>query len=77
VVIEAATGITLKGPGGFITIDSGGIAIKGTLVKINSGGSPGSGDGSSPETPELAKSAVVPEPAIPAPEDLNKTKIGQ
>ena len=76
-VIEAKNDLTLKGPGGFIRIDGTGITIKGAMVKINSGGSPGSGDGSSPETPELAKSAVVPEPAIPAPEDLNKTKIGQ
>jgi type VI secretion system secreted protein VgrG len=76
-VIEAKNDLTLKGPGGFIRIDGTGITIKGAMFKINSGGSPGSGDGSSPETPELAKSAVVPEPAIPAPEDLNKTKIGQ
>jgi type VI secretion system secreted protein VgrG len=39
--------ITLKAGGGFIRIDSGGVTISGTKVKINSGGSPGSlgGDG--------------------------------
>jgi len=76
-IIEAQNDLTLKGPGGFIRIDGTGITIKGTMVKINSGGSAGSGEGSSPLTPALAKDAVVPEPAIPDPEDLNKTKIGQ
>ncbi|MFP2923985.1 type VI secretion system tip protein TssI/VgrG [Pyxidicoccus sp. 3LG] len=62
VVIEAASGITLKAPGGFITIDAGGIAISGTLVKINSGGSALSGSGASPVAPEDAQEAV---PVIP------------
>ncbi len=38
-VIEAGSRLTVKGPGGFIDIHSGGIDIVGTLVKINSGGS--------------------------------------
>ena len=29
--------LTIKGPGGFIRIDAGGITIKGTKVWINSG----------------------------------------
>jgi type VI secretion system secreted protein VgrG len=62
VVIEAASGITIKGPGGFITIDAGGIAISGTLVKINSGGSALSGSGSSPTEP---KDAVEAKPTVP------------
>jgi len=37
-VIEAATGITLSGPGGYITISDAGISISGTMVLINSGG---------------------------------------
>jgi type VI secretion system secreted protein VgrG len=64
VVIEAATGITLKGPGGFITIDSGGIAIKGTLVKINSGGSALSGSGAKPTAPEDAVEAQPTKPTL-------------
>jgi type VI secretion system secreted protein VgrG len=35
VVIEAGTQLILKGPGGQITIDGGGITIKGSQVKIN------------------------------------------
>lgn len=38
IVLDASTGITLKGPGGFITIDGGGVWIKGNTVFINSGG---------------------------------------
>jgi type VI secretion system secreted protein VgrG len=62
VVIEAASGITIKGPGGFITIDGGGIAISGTLVKINSGGAALSGSGAKPTEP---KDAIEAQPTIP------------
>jgi type VI secretion system secreted protein VgrG len=62
VVIEAASGITLKGPGGFITIDAGGISISGTLVRINSGGSALSGSGVKPTAPKDALEAV---PVVP------------
>ncbi len=56
-VIEAGSRLTLKGPGGFIDINSSGINIVGTLVKINSGGSAGSGSGSSPKAPDDAEEA--------------------
>ncbi|MDC0711153.1 type VI secretion system tip protein TssI/VgrG [Stigmatella sp. ncwal1] len=62
IVIEAASAITLKGPGGFITIDGSGIAIKGTLVQINTGGTAHSGSGSSPTAPTDAVEAV---PTVP------------
>lgn len=57
VVVEAAQRLTVKGPGGFIDIHSGGIDISGTLVKINSGGSAGSGSGAAPKEPEDAEEA--------------------
>jgi type VI secretion system secreted protein VgrG len=76
-IIEAADDLTLKGPGGFIRIDSGGVTIRGTMVRINSGGSAGSGSGAKPEAPEEAKEAVVEEPARPAPIDLRSEGIGQ
>lgn len=53
IVIEAPD-VTIKGGGGFIRIDGGGVTIMGQLVKINSGGSPGSGSGAQPEEPEPA-----------------------
>jgi type VI secretion system secreted protein VgrG len=62
VVIEAASGLTIKGPGGFITIDASGISISGTLVRINSGGSALSGSGASPTVPE---DAVEAKPTVP------------
>ncbi len=43
VVIEAASEITLKVGGNFIKIDSSGITEMGTQIKLNSGGSAGSG----------------------------------
>jgi type VI secretion system secreted protein VgrG len=76
-VFEAADELTLKGPGGFICIDSGGVTIKGTLVKINSGGSAGSGSGASPEKPEKPKDIDVDEPEAPEPDDVGKTGLAQ
>jgi type VI secretion system secreted protein VgrG len=40
-VIEAGIELTIKSLGGFIKIDSTGITIQGTMVRINSGGAPG------------------------------------
>jgi type VI secretion system secreted protein VgrG len=57
VVIEASTKLTLKVGGNFITIDSGAVTVKGSMVKINSGGSAGSGGGASPEKAKLPKEA--------------------
>jgi uncharacterized protein involved in type VI secretion and phage assembly len=58
IVIEAPD-VTIKGGGGFIRVDGGGVTIVGSLVRINSGGSPGSGSGASPEEPEPAAPAEV------------------
>jgi len=77
IVIEAAKDLTIKGPGGFVRIDSSGVTIRGTLVRINSGGSAGSGAGAKPILPDEAKLAVVEEPARPKPIDLRVEGIGQ
>jgi type VI secretion system secreted protein VgrG len=66
IVLEATSGITIKGPGGFITIDASGIAIKGTLVQINTGGSALSGSGVAPIDPTDAVEAT---PTVPTPAD--------
>ena len=76
-IIEATNDLTIKGPGGFIRIDSSGVTIRGTLVRINSGGSAGSGAGARPEEPEAAKVAVIEEPPRPKPIDLLVEGIGQ
>jgi len=49
-VIEAGIELTIKSLGGFIKIDSTGITIQGTMVRINSGGAPG----------------IIPEPPVAA-----------
>ncbi len=59
VVIEAGVQLSLKVGGNFIDIGPAGVAIKGTLVLINSGGAAGSGGGSSPTAP------TAPEPPDP------------
>jgi len=51
-VLESGATITIKAGGGFITIGPSGVNITGVKVKINSGGTPGSGAGASPETPK-------------------------
>jgi len=57
-VIESAMQLTLKGSSSFITLGPAGIHIVGTpLTFINSGGSPGTGSGSSPEAPTEPKEA--------------------
>ncbi|EYF04379.1 type VI secretion system Vgr family protein [Chondromyces apiculatus] len=76
-VIEAAQDLTLKGPGGFVRIDASGVTIRGTLVRINSGGSAGDGEGANPILPEEAKLAVIEEPERPKPIDLRVDGIGQ
>jgi len=76
-VIEAVQDLTLRGPGGFIRIDASGVTIKGTLVRINSGGSPGHGTGSNPEAPEDAKEAEFELPAAPEMDDVSISGIAQ
>ena len=62
VVIETGGKLTLKGPGGFVTIDNAGVSISGTVVYINSGGAPSSGNGSHPDKPGHAKLAPLWDP---------------
>jgi type VI secretion system secreted protein VgrG len=52
IIIEAGMQLSLKGPGGFVDIGPAGITIQGTLVRINSGGTAGTGSGASPITPQ-------------------------
>lgn len=54
-LILQADNITIKAGSSFITLGSSGVDIKGTMVNINSGGSPGSGSGCSPESPKLPR----------------------
>ena len=57
VIIEAAAQVSLKVGGNFVDISPAGVAIQGAMVLINSGGAPGSGKGSQPQKPGIAKLA--------------------
>ena len=57
VVIEAGTSITLKAGGSFVNIGPSGVAIKGPMIMLNSGGAAGSGSGANPEVPKDPKEA--------------------
>lgn len=57
VVIEAGAQLSLKVGGNFITINAGGVFIKGSMVMVNSGGSAASGSGASPKGPKTAAKA--------------------
>ncbi|WP_275289103.1 type VI secretion system Vgr family protein [Halomonas elongata] len=51
VVMEAGGELTLAAGGSFLKVDGGGITIGGPSVKINAGGSPGSGTGQGAQAP--------------------------
>jgi type VI secretion system secreted protein VgrG len=73
VVIEAGTQLSLKAGSRFVDIGPSGVSIQGTMVNINSGGSPASGSGSSPTAPKAPNSPAAPDsPDDPtAPNDDN------
>jgi type VI secretion system secreted protein VgrG len=55
-ITGGGTGVSIVGPGGFISITAAGVAIMGTMVLINSGGSP------TPATPASPQSPSSPDP---------------
>ena len=68
VVIEGAMQVSIKAGGSSIVLGPDGVSITGTMVKINSGGSPGSGSGASPVAPtdpEAPADPEVPEDPLP------------
>ncbi|MGG7568178.1 type VI secretion system Vgr family protein [Rhodovulum sp. DZ06] len=67
VVIEAGTQLTLKVGGNFVVISQMGVDIKGAMVKINSGGSAGSGPGTAAQAAEAPEEPMEDEPGSEAP----------
>ncbi|MGM0826564.1 MAG: type VI secretion system Vgr family protein, partial [Pseudomonadota bacterium] len=59
VVLEAGNELTLNAGGSFLKLDGSGVTIVGPNVKVNAGGSPGSGSGQAVEGPLLPGHAVA------------------
>uniref|UniRef100_UPI0005616E64 type VI secretion system Vgr family protein n=1 Tax=Marinobacter daepoensis TaxID=262077 RepID=UPI0005616E64 len=53
VVLDAGAELTISGGGSFIKLDPSGVTLSGPGIKINSGGSPGSGSGQGASGPVL------------------------
>lgn len=60
VVLEAGSELTVKVGGCFIKVDGGGVTLVGPTIKMNSGGSPGSGSGWAGQMPLLPGAVKVP-----------------
>lgn len=78
VVIEATASLTIKTPGGFVNISPAGVAIKGAMVLINSGGAAGSGSAAPLATPMTASVADNADDAKPGSKNaLEKRSAGR
>ncbi|MDH1731862.1 type VI secretion system tip protein VgrG [Pseudomonas chengduensis] len=75
VVLEAGSELTLKGGGSFIKLDGGGVTLVGPVIKINSGGAPGSGSGAAPVLPGAAKPADADVPGAVLEHRLKQAKL--
>lgn len=59
-ITGGSTGVSIVGPGGFISITDAGIAIMGTMVMINSGGAPTPADPAQPQSPSSPDNPTAP-----------------
>ncbi|MCB4796622.1 type VI secretion system tip protein VgrG [Pseudomonas sp. NP21570] len=57
VVLEAGSELTFKTGGSFIKLDASGVTMVGSVIRMNSGGSPGKGSGAAPVLPGQVKPA--------------------
>ncbi|MCC6074543.1 DUF2345 domain-containing protein, partial [Pseudomonas sp. GCM10022188] len=57
IVIEAGAELTLKAGGSFIKLDASGVTVVGAQVRVNAGGSPGTGTGIGIKAPVLPGAA--------------------
>ncbi|WP_279450285.1 type VI secretion system tip protein TssI/VgrG [Aeromonas hydrophila] len=69
-VLEAGSEITLKGGGSFVKVDPSGIKLVGPAIKLNAGGSTGSGSGWGGKAPVVPKGVEV----VKAPELVELVK---
>lgn len=74
-ITGGATGVSIVGPGGFISITDAGIAIMGTMVMINSGGGPTPADPAVPQSPDSPGTPTAPTaPTFPGDDPYSKPK---
>ena len=71
IVIEAGAEITLKAGGSFIKVDPSGVTVSGPMVKMNSGGGPGSGTAAAADAP------VVPNTSDETPESAESVRLAE
>ncbi|KES20909.1 type VI secretion system tip protein TssI/VgrG [Pseudomonas sp. AAC] len=64
VVLEAGSELTLKAGGSFVKLDGAGVTLSGADVKLNSGGSPGTGTVAAPLLPGLLQQADADRPGF-------------
>jgi len=74
-ITGGSTGVSIVGPGGFISITDAGIAIMGTMVMINSGGGPTPADPAETQSPSSPGSPTAPTaPTLPSDDPPSKPK---
>jgi type VI secretion system secreted protein VgrG len=76
-VVEAGADFTIKGPAGWLRVNDEGITMKGSIVKINSGGTPGKGQEIVVDDAVAASRAEIEEPVAPVLDDVNRSNLGQ
>jgi len=57
-VIEAGAEVTLQAGGSFVKVDPSGVTVSGPLVRMNSGGGPGSGSSAAVQAPEAPQTVT-------------------
>ncbi|MDO2953875.1 type VI secretion system tip protein VgrG, partial [Aeromonas simiae] len=65
VVLEAGAEITVKVGGSFVKVDPSGVTLVGSSIKMNSGGSPGSGSGWAGQIPGLPMGVALAPYVVP------------
>ncbi|MNZ34267.1 hypothetical protein D3C78_516390 [compost metagenome] len=65
VVLEAGSELTFKAGGSFVKLDASGVILSGATVKMNSGGSPGTGTPAAPLLPGPLQQADADKPGQP------------
>lgn len=74
-ITGGSTGVSIVGPGGFISITEAGVAIMGTMVMINSGGGPTPANPAQPQSPDSPSNPTAPTaPTFPGDDPYSKPK---